>query len=330
MKFRWLLQPFVLFATLSTGPAFAAATSVTTMPLPPDWYPESIAVGADGSFYIGSWRQGAVARLRPGSSTPQILVKPGANGLANGQGVLVDTKQNLLWVCSGTMGFTNVPMTPSALKSYDLATGATRGNYPMPDHGYCNDLVQDSRGTIYVTDSLHPRVLRLRPGEKNLAVWKEDSAFAQGKEGFDLNGIALDGNETLYVSEVTAVTYLWKVTVQHDGRAGPVKRISMPRVLKNADAIRSAGPGRLVIFESNAFGGDGPYGGQIALATLAADRATSLTVLVRGLNDPSSGIIANGRIYFIESKYGILMSRKNHPEDVPTSVPFDVQSIALP
>src|SRR5262249_54523415 len=132
-----------------------------TMPLPADWYPESIAVGPDGTFYVGSWRQGAVARIRPGTDTPpETLVRPGADGLANGQGLLVDAARGLLWICSGSSGFTTVPQTASALKSYDLATGAPRASHAMPDAGYCNDLAQDARGNLYVTDSFHPRVLR--------------------------------------------------------------------------------------------------------------------------------------------------------------------------
>lgn len=332
MKAAHLLQPIALFAALHAVPvvAQAPAAAATPMTLPADWYPESMAAGPDGSFYVGSWRQGAVARVRPGEA-PQVLVQPGANGLANGQGVLVDAQRGRLWVCSGTMGFTTVPMTPSALKSYDLATGAARDNYPLPGgHGYCNDLAQDSHGTIYVTDSLHPRVLRLRQGDSALQVWKEDPVFAQGKEGYDLNGIALDGDDKLYVSEVTATDYVWRIPVSPDGTPGVPVRVTMPRVLKNADAIRNAGAHRLAIFESDAFGKDGPYGGQISLATLDGDHASELVTLVRGLNDPSSGVVAHQRIYFIESKYDLLISRKSHPEDVPAQVPFDVQSVALP
>lgn len=321
----------VAITVLACGQGSAIAADLgATRALPPDWYPESLDVGPDGSLYVGSWRQGAVARLRPGAEQPEILVAPGSNGLANGQGVLVDAKRQLLWVCSGKMGFTTVPMTPSALKSYDLASGAPRANYPLPGHGYCNDLAQDSRGTLYVTDSLNPRVLRLRPGDTALQVWKQDPAFAAGKEGYDLNGIALDGDGTLYVSEVTAAPYLWRIDVQADGDAGAPGKVTMPRVLKNADAIRRAGPQQLVIFESNAFGNDGPYGGQISLARLQNDHAASLQTIVRGLNDPSSGVIVGHRVYFIESKYGLLLSHKDNDTQVPRGVPFDVQSVALP
>lgn len=329
MKRLAAARRLLLASLLMTGAAHAVDTISTTLPLPADWYPESVAVGADGSFYVGSWRQGAVARIRPGAGEPEVLVSPGANGLSNGQGVLVDQQHGLLWICSGTFGFTTVPTQPSALKSYDLATGEPRASYPMPEAGYCNDLAQDDAGTLYVTDTFHPRVLRLRPSDKALQVWKEDAAFSAGPEGYKLNGIAVDRNH-LYVSLVTAAPYLLRVDIKPDGSAGPVARIDMPRTLKNADGIRSAGPDRIVIFESNAFGHDGPYGGQISLATLKGDRVASLVTLVAGLNDPSSGAIANGRIYFIESKYSLLFAHKDDDAGIPRHVPFDVQSVALP
>jgi len=222
---------------LATG----AQAAPPLLPLPADWYPESVAVGPDGSFYVGSWRQGAVARLKAGSP-PAVLVKPGSNGLANTQGVLVDAKRGTLWVCSGNIGFTLVPPTPSALKRYDLATGAARGSYTMPDAGYCNDLAQDTRGNIYVTDSLHPRVLRLPPGADALMPWKDDALLAGPAPYGDfkgLNGIAFDGDRHLVVSLVAAASHVLRIDIDTQGRAGTVTRIEAPRELKNVDAIRA-------------------------------------------------------------------------------------------
>lgn len=310
--------------------AAVMAAPPSTRPLPADWYPESIATGPDGAFYVGSWRQGAVGRVRPGAdASPEVLVKPGANGLANGQGVLVDAAGDLLWVCSGSTGFTTVPQTPSALKSYDLATGAPRASYPMPDAGYCNDLAQDARGTLYVTDSFHPRVLRLAPGAAALEVWKEDPLLGGGSAPYKgLNGIAVDGDRDVYVSLVAAASHLLHIGLGADGHAGEVRRIEAPRVLKNVDALRAWKPGHLVLFESNAFG-SGPYGGQVTAAKLD-DGRMSLATLVAGLNDPSSGVVANGRVYFIESKYGLLFQHKDDEAGIPRGVPFDLQSVPLP
>jgi len=318
---RWLAALFGLSAFSSiAGPAVLA--------LPDDWYPESVAAGDDGSFYVGSWRQGAVVRLLPGSTAPEVLVTPGSNGLANGQGVLVDGRAKALWVCSGSMGFATVPLTPSALKRYDLATGAPQASYPLPDDGYCNDLAQDARGAVYVTDSAHPRILRLAPGTKALTVWKEDPQLAGPGPFPGLNGIAIDGEQQVYVSLVAAASYLMRIPLGRDGEAGEVTRVEAPRELRNVDAIRAWKPGRLVLFESNAFGNN-PYGGLVTAARIEGDRM-SLRPVVAGLNDPSSGAIVGRRVYFIESKYGPLL---RHPKDdaaVPLGVPFNLQSRDLP
>jgi hypothetical protein len=310
-------------------PADPPPHSPELLPLPLDWYPESIAVSERGVFYVGSWRQGAVARLKPGTNKPEILVPPGSNGLANGQGLLVDSARHLLWVCSGTMGFTTVPTTPSALKSYDLESGAPRGSYVMPDQGYCNDLAQDKRGALYVTDSLHPRILRFDAAASKLVIWKESPAFGTGDKYY-LNGISIDAQQRLYVSPVMAEPYLLRMPIDEHGAPGDVTRIAAPRILKNADAIRSLSGDRLLIFESNAFGHDGPYGGAVVVAQLDGNRISSLTPVVAGLNDPSSGVVFGDRVYFIESKYGLLLA---HPKDdaaIPRNVPFDVESRPLP
>ena len=316
-------------ALLALATTVASAAPPAVQALPEDWYPESVAIGPDGSFDVGSWRQGAVAKLKPGlAPKAEVLVKPGANGLANAQGVLVDARHQTLWVCSGNIGFTTVPQTPSALKRYDLATGAPRASYAMPDAGYCNDLAQDARGNIYVTDSLHPRVLRFTPGAAALTVWKEDPALAGPGPYKGLNGIAIDSGRNVYVSLVAAASYLLRIDLGTDGRAGDVTRIEAPRVMKNVDAIRAWKPGRLVLFESNAFG-DGPYGGQVTVAR--ANGATlALQTVVAGLNDPSSGAVLGDRVYFIESKYPLLTQRKDSDAAVPLGVPFDIQSRALP
>ncbi|MET0792628.1 MAG: hypothetical protein ABW061_14000, partial [Polyangiaceae bacterium] len=259
---------------------------------------------------------------------PEILVPPGSNGLANGQGMLVDGARHLLWVCSGAMGFTTVPTTPSALKSYDLESGAPRGSYTMPEAGYCNDLAQDKRGALYVTDSLHPRILRFDATAGQLVTWKESPAFGTGDHYF-LNGIAIDAQQRVYVSPVAAESYLLRLPIDAQGNAGEVTRIASPRTLKNTDAIRTLSGDRLVIFESNAFGHDGPYGGAVSVAQVSGDRIVKLTPVVAGLNDPSSGVVYGDRVYFVESKYGLLLAHPHDDAAIPRNVPFDVESRPL-
>lgn len=321
--------PFPPSALLSLSLSLLAPlahAAPTVLPLPADWYPESVAAGPDGSLYVGSWRQGAVARLTPGAPQAAVLVRPGANGLANTQGVLVDAQRGALWVCSGNIGYTTVAQTPGALKRYDLASGAAQASYAMPDEGYCNDLAQDKQGNVYVTDSRHPRVLRWTPGAPALSLWREDRLLDGGGPFPGLNGIAIDGSD-VYVSLVAAAPYLLRIPLAADGSAGAVSRIEAPRELKNVDALRAWQPGRLLLFESNAFGG-GSYGGQITAARIQ-DRKLSLRTVVAGLNDPSSGAVVGKRVYFTEAKFRLLTERKDDTA-VPRGVPFNLQSYELP
>ncbi len=339
MRVKTLIHALAFCGLCSPTLATPAHTNYAdTRALPPDWYPESLAADPAGNLYVGSWRQGAVVRVSPDGKTSKIIVPPGSNDMTNGQGVLVDAERHTLWVCSGNFGYVTVPRHPTALKSFDLDSGKPLHSYPFPDGGHCNDLAMDTSHNLYVTDSLHPRILRLKAGHEALEVWKTDPAFALGKEGFDLNGIAMDAHHGLYVSLVAATDHLLHIDIGSDGQAGAVTTVTFPRILKNADGIRYAGQDaqhhdQLVIFESNAFGHDGPDGGQISAATIHADgQAGELQTLVTGLNDPSSGLIDHGRLYFIESKYSLLFSHgtADDTHNVPTGVPFDVQSIPWP
>jgi streptogramin lyase len=329
------LSRFVAVLAAAFASSAVQAQSAAVLPLPADWYPESLAVATDGSFLVGSWRQGAVARVRPGGGAPEVLVPPGSQGLANAQGVLVDAARGTLWVCSGDIGFSVVPSTPSALLRFDLATGAPRGRLPLPDDGYCNDLAQDAQGDLYVTDSRHPRVLRLAAGADALTVWKDDPllggapVFSDSHGGYvGLNGVAVTPSGDVIASLVDASPALLRIERTSDGRAGAVSRLVAPRRLDNVDALRALPDGRLVLFESNAFG-TGPYGGRITLARVDGGRL-ALRTLVAGLNDPSSGVVSGGRVWFVESKYGLLTHRKPGDAPIPAGVPFDLQSVALP
>jgi streptogramin lyase len=220
----------IRLATLAAATFVAALPALaapTVLPLPADWYPESLAAGPEGRLYVGSWRQGAIARVDPATAAVATLVPPGSNGLGNVQGVLVDAARGALWACSGNIGFTTVPVAASALKRFDLATGAPQASFPMPDAGYCNDLAQDARGNVYVTDSLHPRVLRIAPDGRALATWKEDPQLADRSvfgEFKALNGIAIDGDGVV-VSVLAATAHLLRIPIAADGNAGAVARL---------------------------------------------------------------------------------------------------------
>jgi sugar lactone lactonase YvrE len=334
-RLRPLFAASLLLTLVPAHDALAegAAPVAQIFALPQDFYPESIDVARDGTFYIGSWRQGAVARLKPGDTKAEIFVTPGSNGLTNGQGVLVDEPRNTLWVCSGNLGYTTVPRHESSLKSYDLASGAPKRSYAFPSGGYCNDLALDGQGRLYVTDSFHPRILRLEAETSELRPWAEDPSFCLGSLGFCLNGVAIDPHGAVYVGLVEAAPYLLKVPVDAQGEAGKVGKLAVDRILKNADGLRFLAPDRILIFESNAFAQNDPLNGSVTIATLgtgAKDGTASLRTVMNGLSEPSSGTVFDGRIYVIQSKYPILLRHKpDETSAVPLGVPFAVESRSL-
>lgn len=330
-KLSHLLALLASLAAIAPLPSRAGEAVPAIFALPADFYPESMDAGPDGTLYIGSWHQGAIARLSPGQAVATLFVPPGSNGLTNTQGVLVDAARQTLWACSGNLGYTSVPRHPSALKAFDLASGAAKASYDLPGGGYCNDLALGREGRIYVTDSLHPRVLQLADVAGQLQPWAEDKRFCAGGTGFCLNGVTVDPAGTVYVSTVDASADLFKVSVGAKGEAGAAAPLHFPRVLKNADGLRFLAPDRLLVFESNAFAKNDPLDGGVSLATLGPGGVARLETLVNGLADPSSGLAHGGRVYFMQSKYSILL---RHPADdmsgVPGNVPFVIESVPLP
>ena len=301
--------------------------SPSVLPLPPDWYPESLAVTSDGVFYVGSWRHGAIARISAPDWTPQIIVAPGSQGLANVQGVMIDEPRGLLWVCSSDYGLTTVPVTPSALKSFDLDSGRARSSYPWPGGGHCNDLILCPDGTILVTDTKKPRILQLRPGARALEDWLEHPSLGGGGP-LCLNGIAMDDSGDVIVAPFHPVDYLLRVRRRSDGSAGAVERLFVPRTLRNADAIRWLGDEQVLICESDVSGG-GAHGGSVTVATIDEGRIVSLRTIANGLVDPASAVVFRDRAYYVETKYRLLMDHRHDPGAIVSDVPFCIQSTLL-
>ena len=65
----------------------------------------------------------------------------------------------------------------TALRSFDLKTGAAKGTYPFPaNSGVCNDIAVSADGSAYASESFRGRVHRLKPGATALEVWVTDPA----------------------------------------------------------------------------------------------------------------------------------------------------------
>src|SRR5262245_40551286 len=200
----------------------------------PIFYPEGIASDRDGTLYVGSIGTGAVVRIAPGSSTPEVLVEPRA--LFGTYGMAVDRPRGLLWVC--TYDDTLHPAQPAALAAYALGSGEPVASYVMPGpEGFCNDVVVDNQGNVYATDAFANTVVRLQQGASELETWATSPLFSAPPFTITLNGLVFDrGEHRLFVVRSDNGT-LFSIPVNHDGSAGEPVAIPVDVPLELPDGI---------------------------------------------------------------------------------------------
>jgi streptogramin lyase len=203
---------------------------------------ENLTSSQDGSVYFGSAAKGTIYRAAPGASQAEPWIHASATGLTNVLGVLADDKGNTLWVCQNSTGGRGGAPTvgETALRSFDLTTGAAKGMYPFPSNGgVCNDMAIGGDGTVYATESFANRIHRLRPGATTLDVWITDQRFA------GIDGIAILADGAVYVNTFLGGE-LFRIPVNTDGSAGTIIKIETSMPLSRPDGLRTVGPRTLI------------------------------------------------------------------------------------
>jgi sugar lactone lactonase YvrE len=230
--------------------------------------PESITSSQDGTVFFGSTTKGTSYRALPGPGQAQAWILAEGTGLTNTLGVLADDKANTLWVCSNaTGGRGGAPVTgKTALRAFDLRSGAAKNAYDFPGGGLCNDIAVAADGTAYATDTTGGRILRLKPGASALDVWVADPAIAI------VDGIALLADGAVYVNTFTTGR-LVRIPVGRDGAAGALVQLEPSQPFVRPDGLRSVGADTLVQAEGQ---------GRVTEIKIAGNRA-EVRVLKEGL-----------------------------------------------
>jgi len=246
---------FAILALVLSFSVPAATQQIESIPVPgKKAFPESITSTSDGALFVGRLGDGGIVRVQPRTAAPTVFVQPGAAGSRSILGVFADEASGTLWACSNDLSALGGPATGSdtgsALKGFDLKTGVGKRSVSLPgSHAFCNDITADAKGSLYITDSAHPTILRLSPGATTFEVFAQDSAFAPPQGGAGLDGIAFGSDGNLYVTTYTAGE-LVRVEVKH-GRAGRITTLSGTRHLTLPDALRTLGNNSFLLIEGS-------------------------------------------------------------------------------
>ncbi|MBY0561366.1 hypothetical protein [Hyphomicrobium sp.] len=281
-------------------------------------YPESMSAASDGTIYISSLASGGVARVKPGASKAEMWIKPGAFDTRSTFGVLVDEPSKTLWVCSNDVSSLGVPgpsnVTGAYLKGFDLATGEGKLSAAFPGKAtICNDMVVAPDGTVYVTNTAAPQILRLKPGAKELEVWVENGLLVP-KNGAGLDGIALGSDGNLYVNTYGGGEF-FRIDVK-DGAPGAVTKLATSRPLKFPDALRQLNGNTFLMVEG---------AGTLDRVIVDGDKVT-IENLKDGLIGPTSLAKVGSTVWVGEGQLNHLFSPK---ENGPPKLPFQAVPVTI-
>lgn len=255
---------------------------------------ENLTSSQDGSVYFGSMSKGTIYRAAPGASRAEPWILASTTGLTRVLGVLADDKSNTLWVCQNhTDGRDGTPVTgQTALRSFDLKSGAAKGTYPFPPNaGICNDIAVSADGGAYVSESFGGKVHRLKPGAKALEVWVTDSALAV------IDGLSFLADGSLYANNFTTGK-LYRVLVNTDGSAGAVQLIETSLPLVRPDGLRTAGPRTLIQAEGQ---------GRVTELTITGNHA-EVRVLQDGLTAATGvTLVGNTALVLVERTRAVVV-----------------------
>ena len=220
----------------------------------------------------------------------------------------------MLWVCSNPNPFKQPRETgPSALKAFDLATGALSASYGFPqgEPTACNDIAVAADGTVFVSETASGRIFTLARGARNLAL------FAQEKALVGVDGIAFADDGTLYINNVRENLFQ-RVNRKADGSYAGLTTLALDDTLSGPDGLRPVGGNRFLQAEGPA--------GRVALITVNGDSA-SVTPVRTGL-DASAGVARAGEVgYATEGKINYLIDPALRDKDPGT---FMLRAFALP
>ena len=308
-------------AVLSSAMSRTAIAQTRSIALPGlRAFPESLTSTSDGTLFIGRLGDGGIVRANARSGEVAVFVAPGASESRSISGVFADQRANTLWACSNDLSDLGGPSgsgdSRSALKGFDLRTGAAKRSVPLPGaHAFCNDIAVDARGALYVTDSAAPNILKLPAGAATFEVFASSPQFSPPARGIGLDGIALGSDGNVYVTTYTAGG-LFRVDVK-GGRAEGVTELHGRVSLTRPDALRSLGEHSFLLIEGS---------GSLDRVTVAGDAFAVLPIRA-GFREPTSVTQVQSTAWVSEGQLAFFFDPAKMQSS--PSLPFRIYAVPL-
>ena len=208
----------------------------------------------------------------------------------------------MLWACAVDLTFQN----PTALRAFDLRTGALRASYQLPDRGVCTDIAL-AHGDVYITDTTDPtagtprgRILRLttpRSKRPTGASWRPGppTRCSPARRHPPVPLVIPDQRDRLRrhldpLHDEPQHRRAAAGAIGRDGSAAPATVIDLDRDLVVPDGIRMLDPARLLVTEL------------VGRLTLVNVHTGTTAVVSDSLDQPTSLVRVRGSLWLTEAK----------------------------
>lgn len=267
------------------------------------FHPEGIVIHPEtGDFLLSDVRCGILYSYDKEASNMTPLLDLKDFGFWGAMGMSFDKNDpNILWVTTSALSqfceYTVSLEGKSAVLKIDLKNKKLISSYSMMNGNHVfGDLITTKNGTVYITDSSNPIVYRITEEKNELEV------FLEPKNLFNLQGLALGDDNTLYLSDYITGVYSVDLATKE---ISPV--LSENQLTRGTDGLYYSND-QLYLMQN----------GTIPFQVAKVDLLNScLEILDRGvpeLNEPTLGTIKNGTLYFIANSPWVFYDENNAPQ----------------
>ena len=219
-------------------------------------YPEDFAYDSNNDrFFTGSAYTGNIVTV---DLEGNVTTFANSDDLIATVGLLFDETNNQVVVCNTNPGFSDKGITETTnilatVIRYDATTGEVVSSHDLSTlldgPHLINDIVLDTEGNLYVTDSFSPAIYKIT-SEGETSIFATDPLFETATGTFGLNGIEFHPDGYLLVTHYQN-QILYKVSINDPT---DITEIAIDTEVGSGDGIRLMDDNNL-LFVSNSLGG---------------------------------------------------------------------------